>query len=52
MDSCITKQPIIIQQETLAHEPTEKEVAILMIEIYVDIEKERVGKTLKNLNTI
>ena len=52
MGSCITKQPVIIPQETLAHEPTEKEVAILMIEIYMDVEKERVGKTLKKLNTI
>ncbi len=48
----MSAQPIIIPQGTLAREPTEEEVAILMIEIYVDVEKERIGKTLKKLNTI
>tara|TARA_Y100000782_G_C10043595_1_gene206375 strand:- start:141 stop:299 length:159 start_codon:yes stop_codon:yes gene_type:complete len=52
MGSCMSAQPIIIPQGTLAREPTEEEVAILMIEIYVDVEKERIGKTLKKLNTI
>ena len=52
MGSCITKQPVVIPQETLQTKQNQKEVAILMLEIYVVVEKERVAKVLKKLEKI
>jgi len=52
MGSCMSTQPIVIPEATLAREPTEEEIEIEMDKIKLEIEEERIGKLLKKLKTI